>query len=195
MKKRTFFRVNERITAPSLRVIDNTGKQIGVMPRLEALEAARKQGLDLIEIAPNAHPPVARIVDEDKYRYSQEKKARLERKKSKPAEQKEIRFSPFIAQNDYNTRLEKLRGFLREGHKVKTTIKFLGRQMDKTEFGYKLVSRITQDLGDEARLDSQPKFIGHHLIAIISPAKNSGSKKSVKNNEESKNKETNNKAS
>lgn len=194
MKKRSFFwRVNERITAPRLRVIDNTGKQIGVLPRLEALEAAHKKGLDLIEIAPNAQPPVAKIIDENKYRYSQEKKARLEKKKAKPAQQKEVRFSPFIALNDYNTRLEKLRGFLREGHKVKTTVKFLGRQMGRREFGYKLIDRIVADLESQAKLDGQPKFIGRHLIAIISPAKDSGAKKE-KTNEQSKDKEANNKA-
>ena len=145
------------------------GKLIGELTRDEAIKRAKEAGLSLVEIAPNAAPPVAKIVDFGKFRYQEEKKLRKQAKGAKGGEVKEIRFSPFIAENDYNTRLERVKEFLAEKNKVKIVVVFLGKQMGSKPFGYKLIEKIKGNLGDSIAVDMEPKFLGRHLVTIISP--------------------------
>ena len=168
-KKKLSWRINEQIHAPKVRVIDEKGKQIGILTRDQALEKAKKEKLDLVEVAPKAKPPVAKIVDLGKFRYQEEKKLRAEKKKGRSGELKEVRFSPFIAENDYQTRLERIKEFLNEKNKVRMVVKFKGRQMGSKQFGYKLLERILGDLGENVTIDMEPKFLGRHLMMVISP--------------------------
>lgn len=159
-----------------VRVIDEKGKQIGILTIKQALERAKQAKLDLVEIAPKAKPPVAKIVDSGKFRYEQEKKLRGQIKKAKLGELKEIRLSPFIAENDYQTRLEKMKEFLEEKHKVKVVVKFKGRQMGSKQFGYKILKRVLENFGQSAAVDREPKFFGRHLIMVISPTSHAKAK-------------------
>ncbi len=168
-RKKLNWRINERIHAPKVRVIDAKGKQIGILSRNEALDKAKKEGLDLIEIAPFAKPPVTKIVDLGKFKYQEEKKQRAQKKKTKSAELKEIRFSPFIGEADYNTRFERIKEFLKEKHKIRLVVKFKGRQMGSKQFGYKLLDRILGELEGSIAIDMKPKFLGRHLVMVISP--------------------------
>lgn len=180
-------RVNEEIRAPELRVIGEDGKQIGLLERAVALSKAREAGLDLVEIAANAKPPVAKIVNLGKFIYQEEKKKRAGAKKAKGGDVKEIRFSPFIAENDYNTRLERVKEFLAEKNKVKLTVVFKGRQMGSRGFGYELLGKTVKDLGEAVHVDMEPKFIGRHLIMTISPiAKTVKSKEKKEGKEDAK---------
>lgn len=163
------WRVNEQIRAEKLRVIGADGKQIGLLTKQEALEKSKKEGLDLIEIAPQAVPPVAKIINFGKFRYQEEKKRRQEAKKAKSAELKEIRFTPFIAENDYNIRLARIRKFLSDKNKVKAVVVFKGRQLGSRQFGYSLLKRLVEEFKESIVVDMEPKFIGRHLIMIISP--------------------------
>jgi len=149
------------------------------------LEKAQESGLDLVEIAPNAKPPVVKIVELGKFRYEQEKKLKKEKKRAKGSELKEVRFSPFIANHDYATRMEKIKAFLDESNKVRVVVVFMGRQMNSKSFGYELIKRITDDLGERVAIDMEPKFIGRHLITTLSPLKKI--KKEVKTDAETKN--------
>jgi translation initiation factor IF-3 len=161
--------LNESIRAPEVRVIGSDGKQLGVLKIREAIDKARKEGLSLVEIAPNATPPVAKIVDFGKFRYQEEKKARKDQKKVKGGEVKEIHFSPFIADGDYVTKLKRIREFLNDRNKVKVVVVFGGRQMGSKPMGYLLLGRINNELGETITIDMQPKFLGRYLTTIISP--------------------------
>ena len=168
-KIRLYWQINERIHAPKVRVIGAKGKQIGVVDRNKALELARKAKLDLVEIAPKARPPVVKIVDFGKFRYKEEKKARATKKKAKAGELKEIRFSPFIGKADYKTRIERIKEFLGEKDKVRVVVKFKGRQMGSKQFGYNLLKKVLGEFGEKVSIDMEPKFLGRHLMMIISP--------------------------
>lgn len=174
------WRTNKEIRAPEVRLIGEEDKQIGVLTIEEALEKAKEKGLDLVEIAPKAKPPVVKIVDFGKFLYREEKKLKKQKKGSKASGLKEVRFSPFIADNDYKTRLDRIEEFLRERNKVRITIKFKGRQMSAKKFGYELADRIMNDLGELAKIDQQPKFMGRHLIMTISPTNAAKPKKKDK---------------
>jgi translation initiation factor IF-3 len=165
------WRVNEQIRAAELRVIDSEGQQIGVLPFDQALQKAREEGVDLIEVVPKANPPVAKIIELGKFRYQEEKKAKEAQKKAKAAELKEIRFSPFIAEGDYQTRLIRVKEFLVGGDKVKLVVVFKGRQLGSKQFGYDLFKKILAELKDTVVVDMEPKFIGRHLAMIVSPLK------------------------
>ena len=170
MKKyNLFWRTNEQIRSPELRVIGEDGKQLGILKKEEALSAASKKGLTLVEIAPNAKPPVCKIVEFGKFRYQEEKKYRAQLKKTKVSELKEVRFSPFIAENDYNTRLKKVKEFLDDRNKVKLAVVFMGKQMGSKRFGYDLLKKITTELEGTISVDMEPKFLGRNLLMIISP--------------------------
>ena len=175
-KTNTFWRTDYQIRVPSLRVIDATGKLIGVLPTSEAVKKAKGAGLTLVEIAPNAAPPVAKIVDFGKFRYAEEKKLRAQQKKIKGGEVKEIRFSPFIADNDFKVRVERIKEFFADKNKVRVVVVFTGPQMRVKTTGYKVIQRILGEFGDTATTDMEPKFLGKHLITVISPI----SKKSAK---------------
>lgn len=163
------WRINDQIRADKLRVIGPDGSQIGILTKAQALEKSKKEGLDLIEIAPQASPPVAKIINFGKFRYQEEKKRRAEAKRAKGTELKEIRFTPFIAENDYKVRLERIKEFLGEKNKVKAVVVFKGRQLGSKQFGYSLLKRVIDEFGEAVAIDMEPKFIGRHLITIISP--------------------------
>jgi translation initiation factor IF-3 len=167
------WRVNERIQAQTLRVIDSSGKQLGVFSKDEALQKAQEAELDLVEIAPTAKPPVAKIIDFAKFRYQQDKKEREAKlKEKKGSEQKEIWLTPFMAENDYQIRLSRIKEFLGDGHKVRIAVRFTGRQLSHREFGFEWAKRVQKDTEDMARVDSAPKFIGRQLLMTIAPVKN-----------------------
>lgn len=152
-------------------MIAGDGKLIGVLRRDEAIAKAKKEGLTLVEIAPNAVPPVGKIVDFGKFRYAEEKKAREQGKKVKGGEVKEIRFSPFIADNDFKTRIERIKEFFAEKNKVRVVVVFTGPQMRVKNTGYNVINRIKAVFGDSVITDMEPKFLGKHLITVLSYAK------------------------
>lgn len=178
--QKLFWRINENIRAESLRVIDDSGKQLGIITREEALDKAKEKSLTLVEIAPNANPPVAKIVEFGKFRYQEEKKQR-QVNKSKGGDIKEIRFSPFIAEHDFEVRFERVKEFLEERNKVRLVCVFKGRQMGSKQFGYDVLGRVTQRLRETINIDMEPKFLGKHLIMVISPLAK-GKKALVDNN-------------
>ncbi len=175
-KTNTFWRTDYSIRASTLRVIGADGKLIGVLSKDEAIKKAKEAGLTLIEIAPNATPPVAKIADFGKFRYAEEKKIRAQQKKVKGGEVKEIRFSPFIADNDFKVRVGRIKEFFADKNKVRVVVVFTGPQMRVKQTGYLVIGRIKAEFGDTIVTDMEPKFLGKHLITVISPI----SKKSAK---------------
>jgi translation initiation factor IF-3 len=168
-KSNLFWRTDFSIRAPSLRVVDSEGKLIGVLGKDEAVKRAKEAGLTLVEIAPNATPPVAKIVDFGKFRYAEEKKARAQAKKVKGGDVKEIRFSPFIAENDFNVRIGRIKEFFADKNKVRVVVVFRGPQMRVKHVGYDVIKRIKAVFGDTVITDMEPKFLGKHLVTVISP--------------------------
>ena len=175
-----YWRVNEKIPATTLRVLHSKGVQIGVISKDEALKKAKESGEDLIEIAPNANPPVAKIIEFGKFKYQEEKKLKEAQKKSKPSELKEIRFTPFIGEGDYQTRIKRIDEFLTDKDKVKLVIYFKLKQLGSKAFGYDILNRILKDLGEGINIDMKPKSLGRNLIMIISPTNTYGKDK-IKN--------------
>lgn len=166
-----YYATNQFIKAPELRVVDETGKQVGVMSVSEALTHARAAGLDLVEIAPMAKPPVAKIIDFKKFKYIEAKKERDGKSASGKVELKEIRFTPFIAQGDLDSRLEKIKKIMGDGDRVKVVVKFTGRQITRVEFGHDLIKKIMSGLDGLASADGVPKLQGKQLFLILNPAK------------------------
>jgi translation initiation factor IF-3 len=189
---RKFYRVNERIYALSLRVLDAEGKQIGVLSKFEALEAARSQGLDLVEVAPMAKPPVAKIVDYKKFLYQEEKKKREEKKKTKVSETKEVRLGPFMSENDLGVMERRAREFLTNGDKVRLVVFFSGRQITHPEFGHKVLDKTIADLSDISKVEREKRLEGRKLIVLVSPDKK-GSGKAAKSSNENQNEQEENK--
>lgn len=148
-------------------MLNAEGKQIGIFSRQEALNKAREQNLDLVEIAPMAKPPVAKIIDFKKFLYQEEKRKRQLRAKSKSAETKEIWLSPFIGERDFNLRTERGKELLEEGGKLKIVVRFKGRQITKKNFGFEVINKFTNSL-TEAKIDRPPRFEGRNLVAIVS---------------------------
>jgi translation initiation factor IF-3 len=169
--KKPNWRINNEIRANTLRVINAEGEFIGVMSREDALAEARKAGVDLVEIAPAAEPPVAKVIEFGKFKYIQEKKERAQKKKAKPADLKEVRLSPFIAEGDYKTRTRRIDAFLKNGHKVRVVVVFKGRHLGNRDRGYELMREILDSLISEVSIDMEPKFLGRHLAMVISPLK------------------------
>ncbi len=156
-----------------MRILDSKGESPGVLTRDEALAKAKELGLDLIEIAPNADPPVARICNFQKFRYEENKKERAARKGSSEGSLKELWLSPRIAEHDLQVRLSKTEEFLKEGHKVKLTVKFKGREMAHPEIGRQVLQEALEKLGDKVTIDREPKFEGRKLSLIITKTKQS----------------------
>lgn len=145
---------------------------MGVFSLQEALAKAQKEGLDLVEIAPHANPPVAKIIDFAKFRYHEEKKEREARRKEKKGmELKEVWLTPFMAQNDYMVKVGKIKEFLKEGHKVRIAVRFKGRQMGHSQFGYRVVKKLEEDIKEEGKIEQQPKFLGRQLMTTLTPVK------------------------
>lgn len=169
-----YYRINDRIQAPELRVINADGTQLGVLSREEALRVAAEQNLDLVEVAPEVKPPVARVVEFEKFRYKEEKKEQAAKKHAKEVELKEIWLSPRIAQHDLEVRLRKVENFLEDGDRVKLTVKFKGREMAHPETGRKVVDQALAFFGEKVNIERETKFEGRNLTTIIGPVKLKG---------------------
>lgn len=175
-KQKLFWRTDYQIRAPSLRVVDSEGKLVGVLSVAEAISKAKAEGLTLIEIAPNAKPPVAKIADFGKFKYAEEKKAAAAAKKIKGGGVKEIRFSPFIAENDFKTRIARIKEFFEEKNKVRVVVVFRGPQMRVKNIGYDVINKIKSEFGDSIITDMPPKFLGKHLVTVLSYVKSKSTK-------------------
>jgi translation initiation factor IF-3 len=154
-----------------LRVIGVDGEQVGVLSREEALKLAEEAGLDLVEIQPNAEPPVCRIMDFGKYKFDLQKKANLQKKKTKQQEIKELKFRPTTDEGDYLIKLRNLRRFIAEGDKVKVNIRFKGREMAHTELGLAMARKIETDIKDEVIIEQWPRLEGRQMIMMVAPKK------------------------
>lgn len=152
-----------------MRVIDTDGSQIGILPTREAVEKAYEKGLDLVEVSPNAKPPVCRILDFGKYKYEQSKKAKAAKKKQHTVQLKEMRYRPKIEEHDYNFKTRHVKEFLLQGFKVKVFVEFRGREMAHIEFGKKIMERLQEDLSEVAVVEQRPKMEGRNLIMIVMP--------------------------
>ena len=152
-----------------MRLVDAEGGQAGIVPIEEALRLAQAQGLDLVEVAPTAKPPVCRIMDFGKFLYQQKKKAHESKRKQKIIQVKEVKFRPNIDEHDYDFKLKNAIRFLEDGDKVKATVQFRGREMARQDLGHKLIARLTQDLGERAVLESSPEMAGNRMHVIYGP--------------------------
>ena len=168
-----FIRTNERIRAREVRVIDDEGKQIGILQPFEALKMAREKNLDLVEVSPTAQPPVCRIMDFGKYLYEQEKKERAAKKHQKIITVKEVKFRINVDEHDYEFKKNHVLRFLEEGDKVKATIFFRGREMTHTNLGRQILDRLIKDIGDKGIVEFRPRMEGNTLHAILAPKKTS----------------------
>ncbi len=173
--------MNHQIRAQQLRVIDEDGQQLGVLTKREALELAAERELDLVEISPNADIPVAKIVDWGKYNYQKTKQLQKQKRNSKVSELKQMRFGLKIGDHDLDVKLKKVTGFLEEGHKVKITIFYRGREMAHKDIGFKLADRVIERYGNTVVVDQAPQLNGKQLIFVL---RSSGAKKELKKDSE-----------
>jgi translation initiation factor IF-3 len=170
-------RINEAIRVPRVRLVDSDGTQIGIKPTKEALEYAFSKNLDLVEVAANADPPVARVMDYGKYRYEQEQKAKLTRKHQLQIQIKEIKFRPKIGVHDYETKKGHVVRFLNQRAKVKVTIMFRGRENLHPERGRMVLDRLAEDVKEIGQIEQQPLLEGRNMIMVLGPTKNAGVKR------------------
>ncbi|MDT8453009.1 MAG: translation initiation factor IF-3 [Gammaproteobacteria bacterium] len=159
------------MTYPQVRVIDKDGEQLGILSSAEALAKAQEAGLDLVEVSPNAEPPVCRIMDFGKFRFENSKQKQGAKKKQKKTQVKEIKFRPRTEIGDYNVKLNKLRKFLEEGDKTKVTMRFRGREFAHQELGMILLKRVMADLEDIANVESMPNMEGRQMVMLLGPKK------------------------
>ena len=162
-------KANERIRAPHVQVISSDGKNLGTLAINEAIDIAKQEGLDLIEISPNANPPVCKIIDIGKYKYDLQKKANKAKKKQKIINLKEIKLRPVTEIHDYNFKIKNAQKFLTKGDKVKFTVQFRGREMQHTNLGHQLMERIINDTTNLGKVEIRPKFEGRQMIMIVQP--------------------------
>ncbi|WP_235961403.1 translation initiation factor IF-3 [Falsiroseomonas selenitidurans] len=162
-------RVNEEIRVPQVRLIDQDGEMIGVMSARDALLRAYEVGLDLLEISPNAVPPVCKILDYGKYKYEQQKKANEARKRQKVVELKEIKVRPNIDDHDYEVKMRQMKEFIGEGDKVKVTLRFRGREMAHQDLGLKVLDRIRTELAEATKVESMPRLENRQMIMVLAP--------------------------
>ena len=162
-------RANERIRALDVQVIGSDGNNLGSMPLNKAIEIAKREDLDLIEISPNANPPVCKIMDMGKYKYDLQKKANQAKKKQKIVSLKEIKLRPGTETHDYNFKIKNAKKFISKGDKVKFTVKFKGREMQHVDLGKVLMNRIIEDTKEIGKIETQPKFEGRQMIMVIQP--------------------------
>ena len=171
-QRRTKFqgpRTNHRIKSIDVQVINSNGENLGILPLKKAIDAAKQEGLDLIEISPNAKPPVCKIMDIGKYKYDQQKKANKAKKNQKIAVLKELKLRPGTEIHDYNFKIKNAKKFISKGDKVKFTVKFKGREMQHSQLGKELMNRIIEETKDIAKVESQPKFEGKQMVMVIQP--------------------------
>lgn len=167
-----FYKINNQITAPQLRVVGDEGKQIGVFSRDEAVDYALGQGKDLVLIGEMAQPPVAKVVDYKKFLYQEEKKMKEAKKGQRASGVKEVRLgSPFVAAGDIETRAKQVLAFLADGYLVKVVVKFVGRQITHPEFGHRVINKIVEMVGEKGKVDKAAHFEGKFLVATLSPVK------------------------
>jgi translation initiation factor IF-3 len=164
-------RINDRIEAREVRLVAQDGEMMGVVPLSDALNRADEVGLDLVEISPNATPPVCKILDYGKFKYEAQKKANAARKKQKVIEVKEIKMRPSIDQNDYGIKMRKVRGFLDEGDKVKVTMRFRGREMAHQHLAINILEKVREEMADLAKVEQFPKLEGRQMIMVMAPLK------------------------
>jgi translation initiation factor IF-3 len=164
-------RINERIRVPEVRLIDETGQQVGIMKTQDALRYAQERDLDLVEVAPEAKPPVCRVLDYSKYKYEQNQKQKAARKHQTQINVREIKFRPKIAQHDYDTKKGHVERFLKARDKVKVTIMFRGREMAHPERGEMILNRLAEDLGELATIEQRPQQDGRNMTMMLAPAR------------------------
>ena len=162
-------RSNNRILSPEVQVIASDGENLGIISTNEAISKAKNDGLDLIEIAPNANPPVCKIMDMGKYKYDAQKKANLAKKKQKIIALKEIKMRPVTETHDYQFKVKNAKKFIAKGDKVKFTIRFKGRELQHSHLGNELMTKIKEDMKDVGKVELQPKFDGKQMIMVIQP--------------------------
>jgi translation initiation factor IF-3 len=162
-------RINDEISVPQVRLIDQDGEMQGVMTAREALIRAYDVGLDLVEISPNAVPPVCKILDYGKYKYEQQKKANEARKKQKVVEIKEIKVRPNIDDHDYDVKMRQMKGFISEGDKVKVTLRFRGREMAHQDLGVKVLDRIRGEMAETTKVEQFPRLENRQMIMVLAP--------------------------
>ena len=164
-------RINERIRVPEVRLIDENGEQVGIVPTADALERARESDLDLVEVAPNSKPPVVRVLDYSKYKYEQEQKQKAARKHQQQVNVREIKLRPKIAQHDYETKRGHVERFLRQQDKVKVTIMFRGREQSHPERGRALLDRLLQDVSEIGTMEQEPLQEGRNMTMLLAPVR------------------------
>jgi translation initiation factor IF-3 len=162
-------RFNEFIQSQKVRVIDQDGENLGVMYTREAMEQAREVGLDLVEVSPNADPPVAKFLDVGKFKYEAQKKANLARKSQKTQEIKEIKMRPNIDDHDYDTKMKKVVEFIEEGDKVKVTMRFRGRELSHGQLGMAVLQRVAEQTAEIAKIEAHPRMEGRQMLMVLAP--------------------------
>ncbi len=162
-------RFNDLIVSPKVRVIDENGENLGVMYTREAIEQANGVGLDLVEVSPNADPPVCKFLDVGKYRYEAQKKANAARKSQKTQEIKEIKMRPNIDDHDYDTKMKNVSRFIDDGDKVKITLRFRGRELSHQQLGMNLLKRVQDDIAEVAKVEAWPRMEGRQMLMVLSP--------------------------
>jgi translation initiation factor IF-3 len=162
-------RINEGIRAREVRLIDETGKNVGVVSKTDALARAVEAGLDLVEVSPEADPPVCKILDFGKYKYQEQKKAAEARKKQKIVEIKEIKMRPSIDDHDYDVKMRSIRRFFDEGDKVKVTLRFRGREMAHQQLGWNVLQRVKADTEEIAKVEAEPRMEGRQMVMVLAP--------------------------
>jgi translation initiation factor IF-3 len=167
-QKEEAHRINHRIDSRDVRLIGADGANVGVIPTRQAIAMAEEAGLDLVEISPDAKPPVAKILDYGKFKFQEQKKAAEARKKQKVIEIKEIKLRPMIDDHDYDVKMKAARRFFEEGDKVKVTLRFRGREMDHQDLGYKLLIRVKADMADISKVEFEPRSEGRQITMILS---------------------------
>lgn len=162
-------RYNNMIQSDKVRVIDENGENIGVMYTREAIEAAAEVGLDLVEVSPNADPPVCKFLDVGKFRYEAQKKANAQRKTQKTQEIKEIKMRPNIDDHDYDVKMRNVNRFIEDGDKVKVTLRFRGRELSHQQLGMNLLRRVQDDTAEIAKIEAYPRMEGRQMLMVLSP--------------------------
>jgi translation initiation factor IF-3 len=162
-------RYNNFITVDKVRVIDGDGENLGVMYTREAIEQAAEAGLDLVEVSPNADPPVCKFLDVGKFRYEAQKKANIARKTQKTQEIKEIKMRPNIDDHDYDVKMRNVRRFIEDGDKVKLTLRFRGREMSHQQLGMHLLKRVQEDVAEIAKIEAYPRMEGRQMLMVLAP--------------------------
>ena len=162
-------RINDAIRAREVRLIDENGENAGVVSRFDAQKRAEEVGLDLVEISPDAEPPVCKILDYGKFKYQEQKKAAEARKTQKIVEVKEIKMRPSIDDHDYDTKLKSMRRFFEDGDKVKVTLRFRGREMAHMQLGMQVLQRVKAELADAVKVESEPRLEGRQMVMILAP--------------------------